>query len=178
MFDVVTRGSLPTEKRLLTIFTTVREACHLQGLSDVALIRGEKIICKTKPFNPFDMSLLPGAEPAPYEQWVIRAQPASDHGARGSVRADRAGPSIPRVLRYRTFIAEDILPAVRFIERSPNKSSHHVWRKWAERRIVVAGPSQVGGSALERSSQRRCVGVRRGGRVLGGGEGSGGEGGA
>lgn len=77
LFDVVTRASHPTEKRLLIDVAAVREAYNRQDLSNVALVASKHNMAdgltKPKPCDALERFLTTGIGTTPVEQWIIRA---------------------------------------------------------------------------------------------------------
>jgi len=102
LFDVITRGSHPTEKRLLIDVAAAREAYGQRELSNVGLVASENNpadgLTKVKACPALDSLLLTGRNHAAVEQWVVRpgpAPPVSDHGNPGSVDPPVSSPRVP-----------------------------------------------------------------------------------
>jgi len=81
LFDVVTRGSHPTEKRLLIDVAAAREAYNRREISNVGLVMSDNNIAdsltKVKPSGALEPLLATGVDRTPVEQWVIRPGTAS-----------------------------------------------------------------------------------------------------
>ena len=81
LFDVVTRGSHPTEKRLLIDVAAAREACNRREISNVGLVTSDNNIAdsltKVKPSGALELLLATGVDRTPVEQWVIQPGTAS-----------------------------------------------------------------------------------------------------
>lgn len=75
-FDVVTRGSHPTEKRLMIDIAAARQAYKRHDLAKVALATSEHNVADglTKPrtCTALDYMLKAGVDSTPLEQWVTR----------------------------------------------------------------------------------------------------------
>lgn len=98
LFDVVTRASHPTEKRLLIDIAAAREAYNRMDISNVCLVKSEDNmsdgLTKVKPFAAQDRFLRTGIDSTPVEQSVILTgvgSPVADHGKGGSVTPPRTG---------------------------------------------------------------------------------------
>jgi len=92
LFEVITRGSHPTEKRLIIDIAAAREAYDRRELSNVGLVASANNpadgLTKVEARPALDALLLTGSNHASVEQWVVRpgpARPVSDHGGPGSV---------------------------------------------------------------------------------------------
>lgn len=76
LFDVVTRGSHPTEKRLMIDVAAARQAYKRHDLAKVALVTSEHNVADglTKPrtCTALDYMLKAGVDSTPLEQWVTR----------------------------------------------------------------------------------------------------------
>lgn len=81
LFDVVTRTSHPTEKRLLIDIAAAREAYNRQDLSNVGLVTSEDNMAdgltKTKPCAALDRLLYTGVDCTPVQQWIVRPTKSS-----------------------------------------------------------------------------------------------------
>ena len=81
LFDVVTRGSHPTEKRLLIDIAAAREAYNRREISNVGLVTSDNnmadSLTKVKPSGALGLLLATGVDRTPVEQWVIRPGPVS-----------------------------------------------------------------------------------------------------
>jgi len=92
LFEVITRGSHPTEKRLIIDIAAAREAYGRRELFNVGLVASANNpadgLTKVNARPALDALLLTGSNHASVEQWVVRpgpAPPVSDHGGPGSV---------------------------------------------------------------------------------------------
>jgi len=76
LFDVVTKASHPTEKRLLVDIAAARQAYNRQDLSNVGLVASENNIAdalsKARGCGALDALLRTGVDRTPVVQWVIR----------------------------------------------------------------------------------------------------------
>ena len=76
LFDVVTRGSHPTEKRLLIDVAAAREAYNHREISSVGLVTSANNISDSltnvKPSGALELLLATGVDRTPVVQWVIR----------------------------------------------------------------------------------------------------------
>jgi len=79
MFDVITRASHTTEKRLMTDVAAAREAYNRNEMSNVGLVKSEHNVADglTKPrlCSALDAVLRTGKDVNPVEQWMIRMPP-------------------------------------------------------------------------------------------------------
>lgn len=77
LFDVITRASHPTEKRLMIDVAAAREAYNRGDLSNVGLVAGKCNMAdgftKLKPNDALERFLDTGTDNTPVDQWVIRA---------------------------------------------------------------------------------------------------------
>lgn len=77
LFDVVTRASHPTEKRLLIDVAAAREAYNRGDLSNVGLVAGKHNMAdgftKPKLNDALERFLDAGVDATPVDQWVLRA---------------------------------------------------------------------------------------------------------
>jgi len=103
LFDVMTRGSHPTEKRPLIDVAAAREAYGRRELSNVGLVASANNpadgLTKVKACPALDALLLTGSNHASVEQWVVRPRTeprVSDHGSPGSVDPAVRAPRIAR----------------------------------------------------------------------------------
>lgn len=91
LFDVVTKASYPSEKRLMVDVAAAREAYNRQDLSNVYLIASNDNISdaftKRDGSPALETLLRTGVDATPVIQWVIRppkvSSPCSTTGARG-----------------------------------------------------------------------------------------------
>jgi len=94
LFDVLTRGSHPTEKRLMVDVAAARQAYARHDVSNVGLIASADNLAdpltKVHGCRALDSLLSTGVDKNPIVQWVVRPparSPVSDHGNPGSVDA-------------------------------------------------------------------------------------------
>lgn len=89
MFDVITRASHTTEKRLMIDVAAAREAYNRGEISNVGLVRSEHNVVDglTKPgfCAAVDRVLRTGMDPHPVAQWIIRSPTNPDTSDRGMV---------------------------------------------------------------------------------------------
>lgn len=77
LFDVISRASHTTEKRLMIDVATAREAYNREDLSNVGLVAGKYTIAdglkKLKRNDALERVLDTGVDDTPVDQWVVRA---------------------------------------------------------------------------------------------------------
>eukprot|EP00170_Pyropia_yezoensis_P005437 contig_22078_g5451 len=77
LFDVITRASHPTEKRLMIDVAAAREAYNNQEISNVGLLKSEHNAADglTKPHHctALERIMSTGEDNNPVQQWIIRA---------------------------------------------------------------------------------------------------------
>ena len=81
MFDVISKASSTTERRLIIDIVAAREAYNRQEISNVGLVLSEHNIAdgltKIKPNKALDQLLKTGIDSNPVQQWVIRRDASS-----------------------------------------------------------------------------------------------------
>jgi len=81
LFDVITRASHPTEKRLMVEIAAAREAHNKHEISNVDLLKSEHNVAdgltKPRPCAVLENVLRTGRDNNPAQQWIIRTAAAS-----------------------------------------------------------------------------------------------------
>ncbi|CDF36767.1 unnamed protein product [Chondrus crispus] len=84
MFDVITKGSSTTEKRLMIDIASARECYNRQEISHVGLVSSEHNIAdgltKETPNNALERLISSGYDRNPVKKWIYRTQPSSAIG--------------------------------------------------------------------------------------------------
>jgi len=79
MFDVITRTSHTTEKRLMIDVAAARETYNRNEMSNVGLVKSEQNVAdgltKQRLCSALDAVLRTGRDVIPVEQWIIRMPP-------------------------------------------------------------------------------------------------------
>lgn len=85
MFDVVTRASHTTEKRLMIYVAAAREAYQRNEIFNVGLVKSEHNVAdgltKLGPCAALDTVLRTGKDTNPVQQWIIRSPVSSERSA-------------------------------------------------------------------------------------------------
>ena len=84
MFDVITKGSSTTEKRLMIDIASARECYNRQEISHVGLVSSEHNVAdgltKETPNNALEKLMTNGYDHNPVKRWIHRTQPSSSIG--------------------------------------------------------------------------------------------------
>lgn len=86
MFDVITKASSTTERRLMIYIEAARESYNREEISNVGLVLSENNIADslTKPNKALEKLLATGIDDNPVQQWIIRTKTSSCKGHGGS----------------------------------------------------------------------------------------------
>lgn len=87
MFDVITKASSTTERRLMIDIAATRESYNRQEISNVGLVSGEDnmadALTKTNPNHALRDVMDTGYDKTPVKQWIIGKEEASASDCRG-----------------------------------------------------------------------------------------------
>lgn len=106
VFDVITRGKRPTEKRLAIDVVAAREAYLRFDVDRVGLVKGENnpadALSKLANNGKLSELLDRGVDETPVESWIMRSKPTLDTGEKGS-----SIPEATRTMKSRVTVSDN-----------------------------------------------------------------------